>query len=221
MRQNSKNLRVRRICLGLMMSAATVGGFAGQAILAPGHAAGCADDLAACYPERHKCSTNAGQNQYPEYSAALNRMLSLPDEDVADPVFIPHRGVWGALGAEGPAENTIAALRKASHQSYRIVEVDAMLSQRIPAGNGYYTGAQVKMSHYFDMYAYGGDAGDNPRDQANLSNFRMRKRNGALSGRAGDAIASITDAIIYARAMRCSQPLVHIFSGGRIGTGAL
>ncbi len=163
------------------------------------------NQLSKIYNDSHLCGTCSGQQNNQQYCAVLNNMLVVDREanklGPFEPILIPHRGVWGGIGAEGPAENTMAALIKAKQQGYRIIEIDAMVGSTTKGSDDglYYKGDQIKMSHYFDMYAYGGESGVAPRDVNNLSGHKMRKRNGNLSTDDKDKISSIRDAIIYAR----------------------
>ena len=163
-----------------------------------------ATELAKVYSSQHLCGTCSGQQNNQDYCGVLNNMLDVnrlaSNLSPVSPVYIPHRGIWGGIGAEGPAENSMGALKKAKEQGYRIVEIDAMVGSKTKQSSDgrHYNGTQVKMSHYFDMYAYGGESGKAPRVVSDLSSYKMRKRNGNLSTDDDDQIASIRDAIIYA-----------------------
>lgn len=164
-------------------------------------------NLSKYYDTTHECGNCAGQRYHPLFCGVLNRMVKFdPAAKTADAVLIPHRGIWGGVGAQGASENTLAALWAARNtltririDGYRIIEIDAMLSdKKRSSASAAYSGEQIKMSHYFDMYAYGGKSGESPRTTKNLGTFRMNKRDGSPSADNDDRIASINDAINFA-----------------------
>lgn len=200
------NIRSRKIeQRALGMTAALVGGVLGWLFPMVIQAANCGGfgtqaELSKYYEQAHKCGTCAGQDSHANYCAAVNRMMKFdPAGPGPDVVLIPHRGIWGGVGSAGAAENTMGALVASRNAGYRIVEIDAMLSEKTrPSPSAPYTGEQIKMSHYFDMFAYGGTDGANPRVTAGLSTYKMKKRNGAKSDDPHDRIASINEAIDFA-----------------------
>lgn len=152
------------------------------------------------YPSQHMCASVSTQLNKPLVCGAMNNVLTVPaDTSGARPVLIPHRGLWGGVGSEGVAENSIGAMEAASHDGYRIVEIDVMFSaRRLDTGDAYPRADQITASHYFDMYAYGGTAGENPKDIGDLSSYKMRKRDMTRSAQNVDRLASIEQVISHA-----------------------
>lgn len=176
-----------------------------SAVIAPGaalaqercvHIAGQELTPEEIYSQRHVCGTCPGQRDNPALCGAVNRLMVPYWSKPADLVSIPHRGLWGQPLSAGASENTLAALKQAVANGYRVIEIDVTFTG--PDDKGY---KDVFLGHYFSMACCGGDPNKQPSDYpaARLTTFKMNKRSQAPSTDPEDALLLLKPALEYAK----------------------